>query len=87
MKEFLGYDCDSFNRAYAGLKYKWDIFLKERNEHNEYKHSRLSGASFSLKKNMLYLFTYKAFKDLEIPNTTNSCDKYFTLFKKRINSA
>jgi transposase-like protein len=84
MKDFLKYDYESFNAAYAALKQKWSEFLKERNENREYKHRRLRGALKSLKKNMSYLFTYKAFESLKIPNTTNSCDGYFTHFKKRV---
>jgi hypothetical protein len=85
MRGLLSHDYDSFSAAYAALKEKWHEFLKERNENKEYKHRRLCGAFHSLKRNMPYLFTYKAFENLKIPNTTNACDGYFTHFKKRVN--
>jgi hypothetical protein len=85
MKDLLEHDYDSFNKKFEALKNKWNVFLKERNESGEYKHRRLRGAFHSLKKNMSHLFAYKAYESLKIPNTTNSCDGYFTHFKKRIN--
>jgi hypothetical protein len=45
----------------------------------------LRRAFFSLKRHMPYLFTYKAFEELKIPNTTNSCDGYFRHLKGKIN--
>jgi len=85
MKGFMAYDYDSFYKAFYALKDKWNSFLKERNENNAFKHKTLRAAFNSLKRNMPYLFTYKAFESLKIPNTTNSCDGYFAHFKARLN--
>jgi hypothetical protein len=84
MKDFLKYDYDSFYKDYCKLRNKWSEFMKERNEKKQFKHRMLRRAFGSLKRNMPYLFVYKMFPDLKIPNTTNSCDGYFTHFKKRI---
>ena len=37
-------------------------------------HSRLLSAYKSLKNNLPYLFTYKRFRKLDFPNTTNALD-------------
>ena len=39
-----------------------------------YTHKRLRSAYRSLKTNLSYLFTYKNYLELNIPNTTNSLD-------------
>ena len=68
---------------------KWDWFLKERTEdfktgRRHFTHKRLRSAYFSLKNNLPYLFTYLEFPELEIPNTTNSCDGSFTHWKNKV---
>jgi hypothetical protein len=46
-------------------------------------HSRLLSAYKSLKNNLPYLFTYKKFRKLDFPNTTNALDRgVFTYMKK-----
>lgn len=59
-------------------------FLKERNEQGQFKHRRLRSAFRSLKTNLPYLFTYKKFPELNIPNTTNSCDGSFAHWKQKV---
>ena len=54
-------------------------FIKERTYNIEtfkwhYKHRRLRSAYRSLKTNLPYLFTYKNYPELNIPNTTNHLD-------------
>ena len=54
-------------------------FIKEKTYNIEtnkwhYKHRRLRSAYRSLKTNLPYLFTYKNFPELKIPNTTNHLD-------------
>jgi hypothetical protein len=39
-----------------------------------YKHQKLSVAYRSLRRNLPYLFTYKKYKSLDIPSTTNTLD-------------
>ena len=67
---------------------KWVDFLKERTINHDnprrwfYTHKRVRSAYRSLNSNLPYLFTYKDYPDLEIPNTTNSLDGYFSHLKE-----
>jgi len=67
---------------------KWTDFLKERtiNPDNPkrwfYTHKRVRSAYRSLNGNLPYLFTYKDYPKLDIPNTTNSLDGYFAHLKE-----
>ena len=63
---------------------KYSDFLKERNEQHQFKHRHLRSAFRSLKTNIPYLFTCKKFPELNIPNTTNSCDGSFAHWKQKI---
>lgn len=65
---------------------KWSVFLKERTVNPEtgkwfYTHRRVKSAYRSLRINLPYLFTYKKYPKLNIPNTTNSLDGYFSHLK------
>jgi len=62
----------------------YEDFLKERNEYGQFKHRRLRSAFRSLKTNLPYLFTCKDFPELNIPNTTNSCDGSFAHWKQKV---
>ncbi len=66
------------------LSKKHAIFLKERNEKNQFMHRRLRSAFRSLKTNLKYLFTYKNHPELEISNTTNSCEGSFSHWKNKV---
>ncbi len=51
-----------------------------------YKHQKLRAAYRSLRANLPYLFTYKNYKKLGIPNTTNTLDGgTFSPMKRKIN--
>lgn len=71
---------------------KWEPFLKERTiianpttkQKWFYTHRRTRSAYYSLKTNLLYLFTYQDYPELNIPNTTNSLDGSFTNLKQLI---
>lgn len=69
---------------------KWNIFLKEKTldffnpKRWHYTHRRLRSAYRSLNTNLPYLFTYKNYPDLNIPNTTNSLDGSFTYLKEKV---
>ena len=69
---------------------KWCEFLKEKtiNPENKkkwtYTHRRLRSAYFSLKRNLPNLFTYQKYPELNIPNTTNSIDGFFSGLKERL---
>jgi hypothetical protein len=69
---------------------KWADFLKERTINPEnpkrwfYTHKRVRSAYRSLKSNLPYLFTYQDHPELNIPNTTNSLDGYFSHLKELV---
>lgn len=74
----------NFKTKLTSLHEKHQTFLKERNEQNQFKHRKLRAAFRSLKTNMPYLFTYKNLPQLNIPNTTNSCDGSFAHWKQKV---
>lgn len=65
----------------------WSGFLKEKTVDPEnlrkwhYTHKRIRSAYYSLKNNLPYLFTYQKYPKLNMPNTTNSLDGYFSHLK------
>ena len=77
-------DCVDFEYELLLLKAKYSSFLKERNENNRFSHSRLRSAFRSLKTNLPYLFTCKKYPDLNIPNTTNTCEGSFAHWKSKV---
>jgi hypothetical protein len=68
----------------ADIKKRYDDFLKERNEQNQFMHRNLRSALRSLTVNAPMLFTYQRYPELHIPNTTNSCDGSFTHWKSKV---
>ena len=74
----------TFRILLKSLRDQYENFLKERNEQGQFKHRRLRSASRSLKTNLPYLFTYKKYPELNIPNTTNSCDGSFAHWKQKL---
>jgi len=78
-----------FSKKLNAWHKKWSIFLKERTVNEEtkrwfYTHRRIRSAYRSLKINLPYLFTYQEYPDLDIPNTTNSLDGYFSHLKELV---
>ncbi len=70
---------------------KWEHFLKEKTvsedqRHWHYTHKRIRSAYRSLKTNLPYLFTYQKYPQLNIPNTTNSLDGYFSRVKNLLSA-
>ena len=68
---------------------KWNSFISEKtvdiNSNKwHYTHSKVCSAYRSISNNLPYLFTFKRYPDLNIPNTTNSCDSSFGHWKKKI---
>ena len=68
---------------------KWESFLMEKTYNEEtgkwhYTHKRLRSAYRSLKTNMPYLFTCLEYPDLDIPNTTNSLEGFFSNLKTKL---
>ena len=79
-------DCEQgvFQSLVNTLQEQYDDFLSEPNDNGQYKHRQLRSAFRSLNTNMPYLFTYKNHPDLNIPNTTNSCDGSFAHWKQKL---
>lgn len=66
------------------IKRQYREFLKERHESGQFKYRTLRAALRSLTANSLYLYTWKRYPDLRIPNTTNSCDGSFAHWKAKV---
>jgi hypothetical protein len=70
---------------------RWEQFLKEKTisedgKHWHYTHKRIRSAYRSLNTNLPYLFTYQKYPQLNIPNTTNSLDGYFSRVKNLLSA-
>lgn len=68
---------------------KWKDFLKQKTTDLNtdrwfYTHKKVRAAYRSLKTNLLYLFTYQKYPELNIPNTTNSLDGFFNRLKSLV---
>lgn len=74
----------SFTHQLEQLHTQYRDFLLEKNENGQYIHRKLRSAFRSVKSNLPYLFTYKKYPDLTIPNTTNSCDGSFAHWKQKL---
>jgi len=80
---------ESFMKELTTWHTKWCEFLKERTTNPEtgkwhYTHKRLRAAYRSLRANLPYLFTYKKFSELNIPNTTNGLEGSFAYLKELV---
>lgn len=78
-----------FTTALEAWHLKWFDFLKERTVNPDtgkwfYTHRRIRSAHYSLKTNLPYLFTYKKYPALDIPNTTSSLEGAFSYLKELI---
>jgi hypothetical protein len=70
---------------------KWNGFLKERTfkldgKHWWYTHKRIRAAYRSLITNLPYLFNYQRYPELNIPNTNNSLEGYFSEIKRLLHN-
>jgi len=68
---------------------RWFNYLNQRSQSNStaktyYTHKRLRSAYLSLKRNLPYLFVFEQYKELMIPNTTNSLDGQFADLKNKL---
>jgi len=84
VKDLTDMDRKSFNKGFKALKKKYKSFLAERNDKRRYRHSRVWSAFRSLEKNAELLFIYKKYPNLNIPNTTNTCEGYFSQIKRKV---
>ena len=70
---------------------KWRRFLTERTytpdrKHWWYTHRRLRASYRSLTTNLPYLFSCQRYPEMNIPNTNNSLEGYFSKLKKLLNN-
>jgi hypothetical protein len=80
-----------FSKSLIDWHKRWEMFLKERSyapdrKHWWYTHRRLRSAYRSLKTNLPYLFSYRKYPELGIPNTNNSLEGYFSRIKQLLNN-
>lgn len=75
---------EEFQRIFESIQFRFQNFLKERNEMRQFKHRRLRSAVRSLKTNLPYLFTHRIYSQLNIPSTTNTCDGSFAHWKQKL---
>ncbi len=72
-------DKDSFADRFLYLtRYRFPSHLGRREER------KATRAIKAIERALPYLFTYKNYPDLRIPNTTNSCEGYFGQWKQKI---
>lgn len=82
-------DEETFAKQLKNWHEKWADFLKEKtvnpiNGKWHYTHRKIRSAYRSLNTNLPYLFTYKKYPELNIPNTTNSLDGSFGHLKGKL---
>ena len=82
---------NSFIEALKEWHNKWRVLLAERTtapdgKHWWYTHRKLRAAYRSLNTNLPYLFSYQKYPELNIPNTNNSLEGYFSRLKILLNN-
>jgi hypothetical protein len=82
---------ESFTYVLEKWHKTWKEFLAERTytldgSHWWYTHKRLRAAYRSLHNNLPYLFSYLKYPELNIPNTNNSIEGYFSKLKQLLNN-
>lgn len=79
---------EEFTLAFKNWCDKWKTFLNEKTVSEKgrpfFTHRNLRSAKSSVKRHLPYLFTYKKYPELHIPNTTNSLDGSFAKLKNSI---
>lgn len=73
-----------FIDKFFALKEKHQLFLRTRNDRNNFKHQAIRSAFASISYHLQYLFTYQEHPLLKIPNTTNDLEGKFAHLKERI---
>jgi hypothetical protein len=81
----------SFSKALDEWHEKWRELLSEKTyspdgKHWWYTHKRLRSAYRSLHAGLPYLFCYLEYPELNIPNTNNSIEGYFSKLKQLLNN-
>lgn len=70
---------------------KYEKFINEKTyplgtKRWRYTHRRVRSAYLSLKRNLPFLYTYQKYPELNIPNTTNSLDGYWSRLKNLLSA-
>lgn len=78
-----------FTKALAAWHARWKTIISEKTlvlgtKHWYYTHKNVRGAYKSLERNLPFLFTYQKYPALNIPNTTNSLDGFFSQLKSKL---
>lgn len=84
-------DEKTFTRAVTEWHEKYKSFIEEKTyilgtRRWRHTHRRVRSAYLSLKRNLPFLFTYQKYPELEIPNTTNSLDGYWSRLKNLLSA-
>lgn len=81
----------TFTKALKAWHEKWGSFIEEKTVEEFlngkkwfYSHGKVRAAYRSLATNLSYLFTYQKYPELNIPNTTNDLDGFFSALKKKL---
>lgn len=82
-------DRTTFTRALTAWEKRWHTFITEKTHllgtnRWYYTHKNVRGAFLSVHRNLPYLFTYLEHPELNIPNTTNSLDGFFSSLKRKV---
>ena len=94
LKEIMSKLTKSSREEFELLIYNWlksyQYFLDEQTTNpitgrKIYTHKRLRSAVYSLVRNMEYLVTYQNYPELNIPNTTNTLEGWFSHLRKLLN--
>jgi len=85
------YDQEKLDRDLNNWYLKHEKFLQEKTYilgTNRWRHThrKIRSAYKSLQKNLPFLFTYQKYLELNIPNTTNSLDGYFSRVKNLLSA-
>lgn len=88
-KQLSNVSKDTFEGILSHWHEKWSEYLSEKTVNPEtgkshFTHQRLRASYRSLKTNLKYLFTYMDYPELNIPNTTNGLDGWFSHLRDSI---
>jgi hypothetical protein len=80
---------EEFTNSLNNWYLRWSDYLNERSKSpvtgkTYYTHKRLRSAYLSLKRHMPYLFVFEEYRELMIPNTTNTLDGQFADLKNKL---
>ena len=82
---------ETFSRQLAAWFQTYESFMNEKTyilgtRRWRYTHRRVRSAYLSLKRNLPFLFTYQKYPELNIPNTTNSLDGFWSRVKNLLSA-